>query len=205
MVSLLSELTSETYSKGKGKRVSREPSIAHRKPKSGLTVWFTGLSGAGKTTVCRYVQMELATRDITAEVLDGDVVRKHLCKDLGFSEADRKENIRRIAQVARLLTHHGKVVLVAAISPYRSGREEARANIGEFIEVYVNAPLAVCERRDPKGLYHKARLGMIHGFTGIDDPYEAPLSPDVECFTDVETPRESCDKVMAAVMKVLSR
>jgi adenylylsulfate kinase len=149
--------------------------------------------------------MELATRDITVEVLDGDVMRKHLCKDLGFSEADRKENVRRIAQVAKLLTHHGKIVLVAAISPYRSGREEARSSIGDFIEVYVNAPLTVCEKRDPKGLYHKARLGMIHGFTGIDDPYEAPLSPDVECFTSVESPKESCDKVMAAVMQFLSR
>jgi adenylylsulfate kinase len=185
--------------------VGREQAIAHGKPKSGLTVWFTGLSGAGKTTICRYVQMELATHDITVEVLDGDVVRKHLCKDLGFSEADRKENIRRIAQVARLLTHHGRVVLVAAISPYRSGREEARSNIGGFIEVYVNAPLAVCEQRDPKGLYRKARIGLIHSFTGIDDPYEAPLSPDVECFTDVESPKESCDKVMAVVMQFLSR
>ena len=184
---------------------SRGPAIAHRKPKSGLTVWFTGLSGAGKTTICRYVQMELATRDITVEVLDGDVMRKHLCKDLGFSEADRKENIRRIAQVAKLLTHHGKIVLVAAISPYRSGREEARSNIGDFIEVYVNAPLAVCEKRDPKGLYRQARIGLIHGFTGIDDPYEAPLSPDVECFTAAESPKESCDKVMAVVMQFLSR
>ena len=184
--------------------MSREQAIAYRKPKSGLTVWFTGLSGAGKTTICRYVQMELATRDITVEVLDGDVVRKHLCKDLGYSESDRKENIRRIAQVAKLLTHHGKVVLVAAISPYRSSREEARSMIGDLIEVYVNAPLTVCEKRDPKGLYHKARIGMIHGFTGIDDPYEAPLSPDVECFTGIESPKESCDKVMAAVMQFLS-
>ena len=186
--------------------MGREQAIAHGKPKSsGLTVWFTGLSGAGKTTICRYVQMELATRNISVEVLDGDVVRKHLCKDLGFSEADRKENIRRIAHVAKMLTHHGKIVLVAAISPYRSGREEARSIIGNFIEVYVNAPLAVCEQRDPKGLYHQARIGMIHGFTGIDDPYEAPLSPDVECFTGEESPKESCDKVMAAVMEFLSR
>jgi len=159
--------------------VSREQAIAYRKPKSGLTVWFTGLSGAGKTTICRYVQMELATRDITVEVLDGDVVRKHLCKDLGYSESDRKENIRRIAQVAKLLTHHGKVVLVAAISPYRSSREEARSMIGDFIEVYVNAPLTVCEKRDPKGLYKKARAGEIKGFTGIDDPYEPPTQPEL--------------------------
>lgn len=190
---------------GKGKRVSREEAIAQGKPDSGLTVWFTGLSGAGKTTICRYVQMELATRNMAVEVLDGDVVRTHLCKDLGYSEADRKENIRRIAQVAKMLTHHGKIVLVAAISPYRSGREEARSIIGNFIEVYVNAPLAVCEQRDPKGLYHKARIGIIHGFTGIDDPYETPLSPDVECLTGVESPKESSDKVIAAVKEFLTR
>jgi adenylylsulfate kinase len=188
----------------KEKSVSRENAVAHGRPHPGLTVWFTGLSGAGKTTICRYVQMELATRDLAVEVLDGDVVRTHLCKDLGYSEADRKENIRRIAHVARLLTHHGKIVLVAAISPYRSGREEARAIIGNFIEVYVNASLAVCEQRDPKGLYHQARIGAIHGFTGIDDPYEAPLSPDVECFTGVENPRESAAKVLAAVLRFFS-
>jgi adenylylsulfate kinase len=205
VVPLSSGLISETYSMGKEKRVSRENAIAHGRSKSGLTVWFTGLSGAGKTTICRYVQMELASRDMAVEVLDGDVVRTHLCKDLGYSEADRKENIRRIAQVAKLLTHHGKIVLVAVISPYRSGREEARSIIGNFIEVYVNAPLSVCEQRDPKGLYHKARIGMIHGFTGIDDPYEAPLSPDVECLTGVESPKESAGKVLAAVLQFLSR
>jgi adenylylsulfate kinase len=190
---------------GKEKRVGREHAITHGKPRPGLTVWFTGLSGAGKTTICRYVQMELATRDMAVEVLDGDVVRTHLCKDLGFSEADRKENIRRIAHVAKMLTHHGKIVLVAAIAPYRSGRDEARSIIGNFIEVYVNAPLAVCEQRDPKGLYHKARIGMIHGFTGIDDPYQAPLAPDVECLTGVESPQESARKVLAAVLEFLSR
>lgn len=190
---------------GKEKRVGREHAPSREKAKSGLTVWFTGLSGAGKTTICRYVQMELATRDMEVEVLDGDVVRTHLCKDLGFSEADRRENIRRISHVAKLLTHHGKIVLVAAIAPYRSSREEARSIIGNFIEVYVNAPLSVCEQRDPKGLYHKARIGMIHGFTGIDDPYEAPLSPDVECLTGVESPKESSSKVLEAVLQFLSR
>ncbi|HZC43785.1 MAG TPA: adenylyl-sulfate kinase [Acidobacteriaceae bacterium] len=184
--------------------MSRDQASTRGKPKAGLTIWFTGLSGAGKTTICRYVQMELAARDMAVEVLDGDVVRTHLCKDLGYSEADRKENIRRIAQVAKMLTHHGKIVLVAAISPYRSSREEARSIIGNFLEVYVNAPLALCEQRDPKGLYHKARIGMIHGFTGIDDPYEAPLSPDVECLTGVESPKESCEKVIAAALEFLS-
>lgn len=192
------------YSMTKEKRVGRERAVSQKKSHPGLTVWFTGLSGAGKTTICRYVQMELAMRDLEVEVLDGDVVRTHLCKDLGFSEADRKENIRRIAHVAQLLTRHGKIVLVAAISPYRTGREEARSIIGNFIEVYVNAPLSVCEQRDPKGLYHKARIGMIHGFTGIDDPYEAPLSPDVECLTGMETPQESSAKVLAAALQFLS-
>ena len=199
------EMILETYSMDKEKRADREHAASHGKSKSGLTVWFTGLSGAGKTTICRYVQMELATRDLSVEVLDGDVIRTHLCKDLGFSEADRKENVRRIAHVAHLLTHHGKIVLVAAISPYRSSREEARSVIGNFIEVYVNAPLSVCEQRDPKGLYHKARTGIIHGFTGIDDPYEAPQTPDVECLTDIESPKESAGKVMAAVLRFLSR
>jgi adenylylsulfate kinase len=193
----------ETYSMSKEKRVGREHAASHGKSHAGLTVWFTGLSGAGKTTISRYVQMELAMRDLDVEVLDGDVVRTHLCKDLGFSEADRKENIRRIAHVAQMLTRHGKIVLVAAISPYRTGREEARSIIGNFIEVYVNAPLSVCEQRDPKGLYHKARIGMIHGFTGIDDPYEAPLSPDVECLTATESPQESSAKVLAAVLQFL--
>lgn len=187
----------------KVKRVDSERANSHGKHQPGLTVWFTGLSGSGKTTISRYLQVELAARDIEVEVLDGDVVRTHLCKDLGFSEADRKENIRRIAQVAQMLTYHGKIVLVAAISPYRSSREQARSNIGNFIEVYVNAPLSVCEQRDPKGLYHKARAGMIHGFTGIDDPYEAPLSPDVECLTGIESPKESVTKVMEAVLQFL--
>lgn len=195
----------ETYFMSKEKRIAGERATSHGKPQAGLTVWFTGLSGSGKTTICRYLQMELAARDIEVEVLDGDVVRTHLCKDLGFSEADRKENIRRIAQVAQMLTHHGKIVLVAAISPYRSSREQARSSIGNFIEVYVNAPLSVCEQRDPKGLYHKARAGMIHGFTGIDDPYEAPLSPDVECLTGIESPKESVTKVMEAVLQFLPR
>ena len=190
---------------GKEKRRGSDQAIPNGKPKPGLTVWFTGLSGAGKTTICRYVQMELATRDMAVEILDGDVVRTHLCKDLGYSEADRKENIRRIAQVAKMLTHHGKIVLVAAISPYRSGRDEARSLIGNFIEVYVNAPVSVCEQRDPKGLYHKARIGMIHGFTGIDDPYEAPLSPDVECMTVEESPQQSAAKVLDAVARRLGR
>lgn len=169
----------------------------------GLTVWFTGLSGAGKTTICRAVQMELIGRGFPVEVLDGDAVRTYLCRDLGYSENDRRENIKRISYVAQLLTRNGIVALVAAISPYRSSREEARAAIGSFLEVYVNAPLQVCEARDPKGLYRRARSGELVRFTGIDDPYEAPLTPDVECHTDVESAAESSSKVMAAVLPFL--
>ncbi|MGH9615876.1 MAG: adenylyl-sulfate kinase [Acidobacteriaceae bacterium] len=194
------ECAGDTEKPASAKRVP-----SRRKSKTGLTVWFTGLCGAGKTTICRHVQMELALRDMEVEVLDGDIVRTHLCKDLGFSEADRKENIRRIAQVAQMLTRNGKIVLVAAIAPYKSSREDARFAIGNFIEVYVNAPLAVCEQRDPKGLYHKARAGMIHGFTGIDDPYEAPPSPEVECLTGSESPQESSAKVVSAILEFLSR
>ncbi len=172
--------------------------------KQGLTVWFTGLSGSGKTTICRAVETELLARGLKVEVLDGDVVRRNLSKDLGFSESDRMENIRRIAFVAQLLTRHGIVVLVAAISPYRSGREEARTGIENFMEVFVNAPLAVCEGRDPKGLYRRARAGEIQGFTGIDHPYEVPLSPDVECHTDIENLTESSSRVMGAVLHFLS-
>lgn len=173
-------------------------------PNKGLTVWITGLSGAGKTTICTSVQAELLAHGLQVEVLDGDSIRTYLSNDLGFSEKDRKENIKRIAYVAQLLTRNGVIVLVAAISPYRSSRNEARIAIGNFIEVYVNAPLQVCEARDPKGLYRRARSGEIQRFTGIDQPYETPLSPDVECHTDVESAAESSSKVIASVFQFLA-
>ena len=125
----------------------------------GVTVWFTGLSGAGKTTISKEVAQELQKRGYKVEILDGDVVRQNLTKGLGFSKEDRDENIRRIGFVAHLLTRNGLVVLISAISPYREIREEVRSRIGDFVEVYVNAPLAVCEQRDVKGLYKKARSG----------------------------------------------
>ena len=170
----------------------------------GLTVWFTGLSGAGKTTVCRAVATELLAHGLQVEVIDGDIIRNHLCKDLGFSKQDRDENIRRIAFVSKLLTRNGAIVLVSAISPYRESRDAARRTIGNFMEVYVSTPLAVCEVRDPKDLYKKARSGKIHGFTGIDDPYEPPVAPEIVCNTDQESTRESSSKVVAAVLKFLS-
>jgi adenylylsulfate kinase len=171
---------------------------------AGLTVWFTGLSGAGKTTICGAVSTELAERGYRVEVLDGDLLRKHLSRDLGFSKEDRDENIRRIGFIAELLTRNGIVVLVAVISPYRAVRDEVRRKIGRFVEVYVDAPLEICEQRDPKGLYGKARRGELRGFTGIDDPYEAPLTPEVRCETDRETLAASSHKVISAVMSYMS-
>lgn len=161
----------------------------------GVTIWLTGLSGAGKTTITQALEQKLLAEGYDIEVLDGDVVRTNLTKGLGFSKADRDENIRRIGFVANLLTRHGVIVLVSAISPYREIREEVKQKIGSFMEVFVNAPLNVCEERDVKGLYQQARKGEIKGFTGIDDPYEAPLNPEVECRTDLEELEESVAKV----------
>ncbi len=162
----------------------------------GVTVWFTGLSGAGKTTISHAVAEILTSKGCKLEILDGDIVRENLTKGLGFSKPDRDENIRRIGFVAHLLTRNGVIVLVSAISPYREIREEVRGKIGDFVEVYVNAPLSVCEERDVKGLYKKARAGEIKSFTGIDDPYEPPTHPEVECNTDQEDLSESIAKVL---------
>ncbi|MBV9226405.1 MAG: adenylyl-sulfate kinase [Acidobacteriaceae bacterium] len=167
---------------------------------SGLTVWFTGLSGAGKSTLSQAVQLQLTALGFRTEILDGDIVRQHLSKGLGFSREDRDENVRRIGFVANLLTRHEVIVLVAAISPYAAARNEVRAAIGRFLEVYANAPLSVCEGRDPKGLYCKARIGELRGLTGIDDPYEPPVRPEVECRTDLETVSESASKVLGAIL-----
>ncbi|NJL82967.1 MAG: adenylyl-sulfate kinase [Chloroflexaceae bacterium] len=162
----------------------------------GVTVWFTGLSGAGKTTISRKVAEILRSQAYPLEILDGDVVRQNLTKGLGFSKEDRDENIRRIGFVSHLLSRNGVIVLVSAISPYRDIREEVRSRIGDFVEIYVNAPVEVCEDRDVKGLYKRARAGEIRGFTGIDDPYEPPLNAEVECRTDLEDLSESVAKVI---------
>jgi adenylylsulfate kinase len=170
----------------------------------GLTVWFTGLSGAGKTTLCNAVYSILLDQGRRVEILDGDVLRQHLSRDLSFSKQDRDENIRRIGFIADMLTRNGILVLVAAISPYRVARDAVRQKIGRFLEVFVDAPLSVCEQRDPKGLYRKARRGELRGFTGIDDPYEEPLVPDVRCQTDQETLEVSSRKVVSAVAGYLA-
>ncbi|MEB3163578.1 MAG: adenylyl-sulfate kinase [Prochlorothrix sp.] len=162
----------------------------------GVTLWFTGLSGAGKTTISDAVEEKLKALGVKFERLDGDIVRENLTKGLGFSKEDRDTNIRRIGFVSHLLTRNGVIVLVSAISPYRAIRDEVRQQIGDFVEIYVNAPLQVCEERDVKGLYKRARAGEIKQFTGIDDPYEAPLNPEIECHTDLETLDESVQKVM---------
>ena len=180
------------------------------KQQCGVTIWLTGLSGAGKTTICQAVEKELQIRGYKIEVLDGDLVRQTLTKGLGFSKEDRQENIRRIGFVAHLLTRNDVksatgdsprgelhvIVLVSVISPYTEIRQQMRQLIGNFIEVYVNTPLEVCEQRDVKGLYKKARNGEIKNFTGIDDPYEIPDNPDVECNTVQESIAQSATKVL---------
>ena len=168
----------------------------------GAVIWFTGLSGSGKTTIAHILQDRLVEAGVPVEVLDGDVVRENLSKGLGFSKEDRDTNIRRIAFVAHLLQRNGVFVITAAISPYRAVREEARAMIGDFVEVFADAPLEVCEQRDVKGLYAKARAGEIKAFTGIDDPYEPPSGPEVVCHTDRESPEESAQKVIEKLIRL---
>ena len=163
----------------------------------GVTVWFTGLSGSGKTTISQALEKKLRAAGAKLEVLDGDIVRTNLTKGLGFSKEDRDENVRRIGFVSHLLTRNGVIVLVSAISPYRDVRDQVRARIGDFVEVYANTPVEVCEERDVKGLYKKARSGEIKNFTGISDPYEEPLTPEVNCETANETLEESVNKVMS--------
>ena len=161
----------------------------------GFTVWLTGLSGAGKTTIAQRLEDELRRRGRGVEVLDGDVVRTHLSKGLGFSREDRDTNILRIAFVCSLLTRHGVAVISAAISPYAEARRQAREQIGAFVEVYVRCSLEELTRRDVKGLYARALRGEIANFTGVSDPYEAPEDPDVV----VDTAHESVDKILAAL------
>jgi len=164
---------------------------------TGFTIWFTGLSGSGKTTVARLVETALRERGLRVEVLDGDVVRTNLSKGLGFSKEDRDTNIRRIGFVCQLLSRNGVVAIAAAISPYRAVRDEVRGRIGRFVEVYAHCPVEVCQERDPKGLYRRAVAGEIENFTGISDPYEPPLNPEVVLETHEETPGESAARVLA--------
>jgi len=172
-------------------------SLSGGNTRRGFTLWLTGLSGAGKSTIASAVADRLRAEGAAVEVLDGDEVREHLSKGLTFSREDRDINVRRIAYVAKLLCRNGVAVITAAISPYRAAREEARREIGDaFIEVYVNASLETCIRRDVKGLYDKALAGAITAFTGVSDPYEPPSAPDVEVNTERETIGESVERVL---------
>jgi adenylylsulfate kinase len=167
------------------------------------TLWFTGLSGSGKSTICKAVERHLIDRSVLAYALDGDNLRSGLCADLGFEPGDRAENIRRISEVARLFNDAGVIALTALISPYRSDRERARSIVapGEFVEIFVDAPLAVCEARDVKGLYRRARAGEIGDFTGISAPYEPPDRPELR----LASAEDDVDTCAARVIEYLER
>ena len=163
----------------------------------GFTLWFTGLSGAGKTTLARLVEDELIARGHRVEVLDGDIIRTNLSKGLGFSKEDRDTNIRRIGFVCHLLTRNDVVAIAAAISPYSEIRNEVRQQIGAFVEVYCKCPIEVLAERDVKGLYKKALAGEIKNFTGVDDPYEEPAAAEIVVETNRESPQESAARIIA--------
>jgi adenylylsulfate kinase len=168
----------------------------------GFTIWFTGLSGAGKSTLAQAMEHHLRQRGRKVEVLDGDVVRTHLSKGLGFSREDRNTNIKRIAFVSKLLTRNGVISIAAAISPYREAREWARNEIESFVEVYVKCPIDICRQRDVKGLYKLADEGKIKNFTGVDDPYEEPEQPELVVETHKQTIEESISHIVARLVEL---
>lgn len=163
----------------------------------GFTLWMTGLSGAGKTTIAKIVEARLKERGLKIERLDGDVVRQSLTRDLGFSKEDRDKNIERVTFVAKLLSRNGVGVIASFISPYQAVRDNVRQETTNFIEVFVHAPLEVCAERDVKGMYAKAFAGEIENFTGVSDPYEPPANPEITVHTHEETPEESAQKLIA--------
>jgi adenylylsulfate kinase len=184
-----------TWHEGELSRAERERRHGHR----GATLWFTGLSGSGKSTVARKVEAALARRGHYVYTLDGDNVRHGLCRDLGFSPADRRENIRRIGEICKLFSDAGSLTLAAFVSPCREDRDQVRALLvpGDFVEIYVAADLSVCEARDPKGLYKKARAGEIREFTGVSAPYEPPERPEITLHTDRDEVEASAQQVVA--------
>ena len=169
--------------------------------KRGAVLWLTGLSGSGKSTLADKLAIYLKNKNIAYERLDGDILRQNLSKDLGFSKKDRDENIKRAVYIARLLSRNGIIVLATFISPFKKQREMVRKQVDNFVEVFVNAPLEVCEKRDAKGMYKKARQGKIKDFTGVSQKYEKPLKPDVE----LETDKLSVDECVGKVIKYLER
>lgn len=192
--------TNITWHEGHVSRQDREKLLGQK----GATIWFTGLSGSGKSTIAFTVEHALVERGHLAYVLDGDNIRHGLNKNLGFSAADREENIRRIGEVAKLFADTGIITLTSFISPYRKDRDQVRkihADVGlVFIEVFVEVPIDICEQRDPKGLYAKARAALAEGkgmgFTGVDDPYEAPVSPEIVLRNDKVTPQEAATQML---------
>jgi adenylylsulfate kinase len=182
------------------KRVDREAANGHK----AACLWFTGLSGSGKSTIANCVEQELFERGIKTFILDGDNIRKGLCKDLSFTEADRIENLRRIGEVSKLICDAGLVAIATFISPYRRDRQWLRSLLGDlFIEIFVDTPLEICERRDVKGLYQKARNGEISNFTGISSPFEAPVSPDIYVNTVSQTLEQSVKLILECVLPKL--
>jgi adenylylsulfate kinase len=170
---------------------------------SGFTIWLTGPSGSGKSTVAAILERDLRARGHRVEVLDGDVVRTHLTKGLGFSREDRDENVRRVGWVCELLSRNDVIAIAAVISPYRAVRDEVRERIGRFVEVHMDAPIEVLAQRDVKGLYRRAMAGEIRNFTGVDDPYEPPIDPEVICHSDGrEEPADSAAKVIEAAERL---
>ncbi len=186
--------TNITWHEGHVERAEREKLLKQK----GVTIWFTGLSACGKSTIAFTLEHLLMQRGRMTYVLDGDNVRHGLNKNLGFSAEDRAENIRRIGEVAKLFTDAGVITLTSFISPYRADRDAVRANLGDgsFVEVFVDTPISVCEERDPKGLYKKARAGEIKGFTGIDDPYEAPQNPELVLNAAELSPQQAAQKLL---------
>ncbi len=177
--------------------------MTHHPEQKGFTVWFTGLSGAGKSTIAEMLYHEFQAREMKTEILDGDVVRQTLSKGLGFSKEDRDMNILRIGFVAELLTRNGVATICCPISPYKEARDAVRARIGDFIEVYVYATVEeIAAHRDPKGLYKKALAGEITHFTGVDDPYEAPEAPELVVDTILEDPQESLRDVLEKLQEL---
>ena len=169
---------------------------------TGFTIWFTGLSGAGKSTLAEVIERRLKDQGRNVEILDGDIVRTHLSKGLGFSREDRDTNIKRIAFVCSLLTRNVVVCISAAIAPYREAREWARREIGDFVEVYLKCPIEVCRQRDVKGLYKLVDEGKIKNFTGVDDPYEEPENPELVIETDKESVGESVSRIFAKLVEL---